>query len=73
MLPPPALVTLVLSRFLAEHVTGQYILLILSSTLLFGSSLASYSSQHVGRHSSLVSPHKRPHCGCSVGWVLKGL
>ena len=35
-----------------------------SSTLLDGGSLASHSSQNVGRHSSLVSHHKRHHHGC---------
>ena len=32
--------------------------------VLDGGSLASHSSQHVGRHSSAVPHHKRPHCGC---------
>ena len=33
-------------------------------TMLHGGSLASHSSQHVGRCSSVVSHHKRSHCGC---------
>ena len=33
-------------------------------TMLDGGSLASHSSQHVGRCSSVVSHHKRSHCGC---------
>ena len=32
--------------------------------MLDGGSLASHSSQHVGRCSSVVSHHKRSHCGC---------
>ena len=44
-----------------------------SGTLLYGGSLASYSSQYIGRHSSLVSYHKGPCQGClsrlgSQGW-----
>ena len=31
--------------------------------MLDGGSLASYSSQHVGRHSLVLSHHKRSHCG----------
>ena len=33
-------------------------------TMLDGGSLASHRSQHVGRHSSVVSHCKRSHCGC---------
>ena len=33
-------------------------------TMLDGGSLASHSSQHVGRHSSAVSHHKKSHSGC---------
>ena len=33
-------------------------------SMLDGSSLASHSSQHAGRHSLVVSHHKRSHCGC---------
>ena len=32
--------------------------------MLDGGSLASHQSHHVGRHSSVVSCHKRSHCGC---------
>ena len=35
-----------------------------SGTMLDGGSLATYSSQHVGRHSSSISHHKGSHCGC---------
>ena len=35
-----------------------------SGTMLDGGSLASHSSQHVGRCSSVVSHHKRSHRGC---------
>ena len=34
------------------------------STMLDGGSLTSQSSQHVGRHSSVLSHHKGSHCGC---------
>ena len=33
-------------------------------SMLDGGSLASHSSQHAGRCSSVVSHHKRSHCGC---------
>ena len=33
-------------------------------TMLGGGSLASHSSKHVGRHSSMVPHYKRSHCGC---------
>ena len=33
-------------------------------SMLDGGSLASHSSQHAGRSSSVVSHHKRSHCGC---------
>ena len=33
-------------------------------TMSNGGSLASHSSQHVCRHFSVVSHHKRSHCGC---------
>ena len=46
--PPPALVPLVLSKFLTEHVTGQCLrLLILVALMLDGGSLAFQSSHHV--------------------------
>ena len=35
-----------------------------SGTMLDGGSLAPHRSQHVGRHSSVVSHHERPHHGC---------
>ena len=44
-----------------------------SGTMLDGGSLASHSSQHVCRHSVVVSHNKRSCCGCLVGQVLKGL
>ena len=62
--PPPALVPLVLSKFLAEHVNGQLRHLTSGGSMLDGGSLASHSSQHAGRHSSVVSHHKRSHHGC---------
>ena len=62
--PLPILVTLVLSKFLAEHFTVQFRLLILMAPLLDGDSLASHRSQHVLRHSSLVSCHKGSCPGC---------
>ena len=34
------------------------------SSMLDGGSLASHSSQHAGRHSSVVSHCKRSRCGC---------
>ena len=62
---PAALGPLVLSMVLVEHVTGQLIQTSNSScTLLDGSSLASHSSQHVGRQSSLVSYCKRSYQRC---------
>ena len=64
MFPPPALVPLVLSKFLAEHVKGQLRCLILVVPCLDGGSLAPHSSQHVGRHSSAVPHHKRSCHGC---------
>ena len=41
-------------------------------TLLDGGSLASHSSQHVGKHSSLVSHCKGPHHGCLSQLGAKG-
>ena len=64
MLPPPALVPLVLSKFLAEHVKGQLIHLILVAPCWMEAPWAPHSSQHVGRHSSAVPYHKRSHHGC---------
>ena len=64
--PPPALVPLVLSMFLAEHVKGQlrHLFLVTPCWMLDGSSLASHSSQNGGRHSLALSHHKQSHCGC---------
>ena len=59
---PLALVPLVLSRFLAEHVNGETFTS--GGSMLDGGSLASHSSQHAGRCSLAVSHHKRSHCGC---------
>ena len=42
-------------------------------TLLDGGSLASHSSQHVSRHSLVVSHHKKSHHGFLVCHLLKGL
>ena len=63
---PPAFVPLVLSKFLAEHVTSQFWLLILVVFLLDGGSLASHSSHDVWRCSSSVSSHKGSQHGCFV-------
>ena len=61
--PPPALVPIVLSKFLAKHVKSTQTFTS-GGSMLDGSSLASHSSQHVGRCSSVVSHCKRSHCGC---------
>ena len=44
MFPPPALVPIVLSKFLAENVTGQPLTFDSGGTTLDGGSLASHSS-----------------------------
>ena len=44
-----------------------------SETSLDYGFLAFHSLQHTGRHSSLVSHHKRPLMDVSVGWIPKGL
>ena len=62
--PLPALISLVLSMFLGEHVTGEFRLLILVAPCWMGASLASHRPQHVGRHSLLVSHCKGSHHGC---------
>ena len=62
--PSPALVPLVLSKFLAEHVRGQLRHLASGGSMLDGSSLASHSSQHAGRCSSVVPSSRRSCCGC---------
>ena len=58
---PPALVPLVLSKFLAEHVKGQLRPLILVAPCWME---APHSSQHVGRSSLVVPHHKRSSHGC---------
>ena len=64
MFPPPALVPLILSQ--VSGGTCQWSTQIFDSggTMLDGGFLASYCSQHVGRHLSVVSHHKRAHHGC---------
>ena len=62
--PPLALVPLVLAKFLAEHVNSQLRHLTSGGSMLDGGSLASHSSQHAGRHSSVVSHCERSCCGC---------
>ena len=64
MFPPPVLVPLVLSKFLAEHVKGQLKTIASGGTMLYGGSLAPHSSQHVGRHSLAVPHHTKSHHGC---------
>ena len=64
MFPLPALVPLVLSKFLAEHVNVQLKTFDSGGAMLDGGSLASHSSQQVGRCSLVVSHHKRSHHGC---------
>ena len=64
MFPPLALVPLVVSTFLAEHVSGQLRHLLLVAPCWMEAPWASHSSQHVGRCSSVVSHHKRSCCGC---------
>ena len=62
--PPPGLVPLVLSQVSGR--TGQWSTLTFDSggAMLDGGSLASHSSQHVGRCSSAVSYHNRSCHGC---------
>ena len=63
--PPPVLVPLVMSSFLAECVKGHITQTFDSDgTMWDGGSLASHSSQHVGRHSLALSHYKRPCCRC---------
>ena len=64
MFPPLALVHLVLSKFLAEHVNGQLKTFTSGGTMLDGGSLASHSSQLAGRCSSVVSHCRRSCHGC---------
>ena len=61
--PLPALVPLVLSMFLAEHVKRSTQTFDSGGIMLDGGSLASCSSQHAGKHSPALSHHKRSHCG----------
>ena len=61
--PPPALVSLVLSKFLTEMSRSTQ-MFYSDGTMLDGGSLASYSSQHVGRCSSAVPHLNRSHHGC---------
>ena len=56
MFPSPALVLLVLSKFLAEYVKGQIRHSDSGDTMLDRGSLASHSSQHVGRCPSMHCP-----------------
>ena len=62
--PPPALVPLVLSKFLAEHVKGQLRQLSLVAPCWMEAPWLPHSSQHVGRCSLAVPHHKRSYCGC---------
>ena len=64
MFPPPALVPLVLSKFLPEHVTSQAQTFTSGGSMLDGGSLASHSSQHAGRCSSMVPSSKKSRGGC---------
>ena len=59
--PPPALVPLVLSKFLAEHLTGHFRLYNSGDAMLDGCSLASNSSEHVERHYSTLSCKPSQH------------
>ena len=62
--PPPALVPLVLSKFLAEHVNGKLRHLILMAPCWMEAPWHPHSSQHVGRCSLAVPHHKRSRHGC---------
>ena len=64
MFAPPALVLLMLYKFLAEQITGQFRLLYSAGALFNGGFLTSQPSQQVCSHSSLVSHCKGPHHGC---------
>ena len=64
VLPPPAFVLLVLSKVLVEHVTGQFRHLLLVAPCWVE---ASYSSQHVDRHFSLLSCCTKSYDGCFNG------
>ena len=69
--PYPTLVPLVLSKFLAEHVTGQFTF-DTGGTMLDGGSLTSHSSQHVGRPSLVLYCHKGSCHGCFSRPVAQG-
>ena len=72
--PPLALVPLVLSKFLAEHVNGQVRHLILVAPCWMETPWLPTVLSMLARYSLVVSHHKRSHCGCfMVGQVLKGL
>ena len=64
MFPPAALVPLVLPKFLIEHVTSQFRLLILVATCWMEAARFPTCSQHIGMYSSSVSHHSRPHHRC---------
>ena len=66
--PPPALIPLVLSKFQGEHIASQFKLLILVALCW----MASLISQHVVKHSSLVSHHKGFYHGCFSGLSAQG-
>ena len=63
MFPHPALVPLVLSKFLGECEWSTQTFTS-GGIMLDGGSLASHHSQHVGRCSSVVSHCKRSRHGC---------
>ena len=65
--PPPALVPLLLSKFLAEHVNDQLRNLILVAPCWTEDPWLPTVFKYVGRCSSAVSHHKRSHHGC-FGW-----
>ena len=62
--PSPALVSLVLSKFLAEHVNSQLRHLILVGPCWMEAPWLPHHSQHVGRCSMAMSHHKRSCHGC---------
>ena len=66
---PSAMDVPFLSKFVAEHVTGQFNLLLVAPSWME----AFQSSQHVDSNSSLLSYHKNLVMDVSVDWVLKSL
>ena len=68
--PPPILILLVLSEFLAYHVKGQLRLLSLVAPCWME---VPWLSQHVGRCSLAVSHHKRSHHRCFRRPFAQGL